>query len=228
MSVFSHLRRIWWRLPAGLRAFGPLARLKSQVKSGMATHDDIYTPAYYMERRQGARQSARIIAQSLVETFHPRDVLDVGSGTGDLVQALLALGVNASGLEYSDAALAICRRENIPVQKFDLEKDQLPSDVRAEIITSAEVAEHLPASCADRYVDLLARATRGVVFTAAIPGQGGTDHVNEQPHAYWIEKFNARGFELDLVTTTHWRDDWQRQGILDHYHKNLMIFRRRI
>jgi SAM-dependent methyltransferase len=226
MSLFLQLRRLWWKLPPAIREFGPLVRFKSQIKGNLATHDEIYTAAYYAERRAGAQVSASIIALSIAQTFKPTDVLDVGAGTGDLVQALRNLNINATGLEYSDAALAVCKTQNIPVQKFDLEHDSLPAGIIPDVVISAEVAEHLPASCADRYVDCLCRARRAVIFTAATPGQGGTDHVNEQPNDYWIAKFTARGFILDPNLTAQWRRAWQSAGALDHYYKNLMIFTR--
>jgi hypothetical protein len=63
-------------------------------------------------------------------------------------------------------------------------------------------------------------------MTAATPGQGGTEHVNEQPNEYWIEKFRHRGFALDRETTDRIRRDWARAETAGFYHSNLMIFRK--
>jgi hypothetical protein len=63
-----------------------------------------------------------------------------------------------------------------------------------------EVAEHLPARTADRYVKLLSSLSSILVFTAAPPGQGGrtaTDHINEQPPWYWMTKYKQLGFRHD-------------------------------
>jgi hypothetical protein len=65
------------------------------------------------------------------------------------------------------------------------------------------------------------------VFTAAHPGQGGTDHVNEQPATYWIAKFAKRGFSSDLDLADRWRKDWEASGqVPEFYSQNLMIFRK--
>jgi hypothetical protein len=87
-----------------------------------------------------------------------------------------------------------------------------------------EVAEHLPASVAGSFVALLCRAAHAVVFTAAVPGQGGSDHVNEQPREYWIARFDARGFAYDGDRTERWREQWRGAGVCRWYHENLMIF----
>jgi hypothetical protein len=89
-----------------------------------------------------------------------------------------------------------------------------------------EVAEHLPEAVADRYVELLTSLSPLVVFTAAPPGQGGSDHVNEQPPSYWILKFQQRDFGHDDGLTRRWRESWEASGVVESwYHQNLMIFR---
>jgi hypothetical protein len=40
-----------------------------------------------------------------------------------------------------------------------------------------------------------------IVWSAAHEGQGGTDHVNEQPPGYWLERFAAEGWKPDDVRT---------------------------
>jgi hypothetical protein len=67
------------------------------------------------------------------------------------------------------------------VFKCNLESDSpMATRLTADLVLSIEVAEHLPGAWADRYVNFLYEiAKRAIVITAAIPGQGGTDHVNE-------------------------------------------------
>ena len=76
------------------------------------------------------------------------------------------------------------------------------------------------------FVDLLSSLSDHVVMTAAPPGQGGTDHVNEQPNSYWIEKFRKRGFRYDETLTQRTRTDWKEKGAADFYYRNVMIFAR--
>lgn len=131
------------------------------------------------------------------------------------------------GLEYSEAGLAYCRRRRLDVAKFDLELDSFTPNRTFDTAVSMEVAEHLPETVADRYVDLLSSLAPWIVFTAAAPGQGGTDHVNEQPASYWIDKFQARGFCFVEDRSHEWREEWEKSGdVADWYYKNLMILRR--
>jgi hypothetical protein len=129
------------------------------------------------------------------------------------------------GLDYSDAALAMCRDRGLEVRKFDLEGDTASIDWKADLAISTKVAEHLPERCANDYVGLLSlMATRFVVMTAARPGQGGTDHVNEQPNEYWIGKFETCGLSHRLDLTESFRKDWRDKGVDMHRASNVMVF----
>ncbi len=99
--------------------------------------------------------------------------------------------------------------------------------IGADLVISTEVAEHLPESAADRFVELLTSVAPAAVVTAALPGSGGKDHVNEQPNAYWVAKFAARGFTLHEELTTRLRDEWRDAGVDQVFYKSLMIFRQR-
>jgi cyclopropane fatty-acyl-phospholipid synthase-like methyltransferase len=232
MSVFSVLRRAWHIVPAPVRAraarMGPVRRAKLVVRPTQSdVHNDIYNAEYYRDVDATTGKSAPAIARSIVRDLAPRTLLDVGCGTGAMLDALRAQSVDGLGLEYSEAGLAYCRARKLRVAKFDLEAEQLaPPATPFDVVLSAEVAEHLPASLADRYLDVLVGQGSTIVFTAATPGQGGTDHVNEQPHAYWIERFACRGFTLDEPLSLAWRAEWAASDVAWWYSKNLMIFRR--
>jgi SAM-dependent methyltransferase len=230
-SAYHIVRGIWRRMPRWVRRIGevpPLSLLRRRTALAMmrrARHQEIYDEAYYKHR--SADSSAAVIARSVVADLRPRRVIDVGCGTGELLDRLREQGVAGVGLEYSDAALRICRGKGLDVRSFDLERDAGPDLRGFDLALSTEVAEHLPASCADRYVDLLCGAADVVAFTAATPGQGGTDHVNEQPHEYWLDKFAARGFDFDEALSQRWRTRWEEEGAQPWYHRNVMVVRRR-
>jgi len=84
---------------------------------------------------------------------------------------------------------------------------------------SVEVAEHLPHEVADGFVKLLTDHADYVVFSAAIPHQGGSRHINEQWPDYWVSRFAQKGFILhDILRWCIWNDarvqPWYRQNIL--------------
>lgn len=191
-------------------------------------HDVLYTANYFAGLEESAAPSAPIIARTLVETFHPRRVIDVGCGSGNVLLALRALGCEVVGLEYAQAAIARCRARGLDVRSFDLEKDNWEHEsLEFDVAVSLEVAEHLPAALADRYVGLLSALAPTIVFTAAYPGQGGRDHVNEQPPSYWIQKFAAHGFVENDRVAAAWRQAWQESNqVAPWYVSNLMLFQK--
>jgi SAM-dependent methyltransferase len=208
----------------------PLSRQILRVKASLerkAAHDELYDSVYYERQEDEMRLSARGIAASIVERLpEVRSVVDVGCGSGAVMDMLRERGLSVRGLDYSEAALRICRDKGLDVLKFDLEQGGDAPQLAADLALSTEVAEHLPPEAADSYVDFLVGVADIVVVTAATPGQGGTDHVNEQPNAYWIGKFAARGFAHDPADTQSWREDWRARNVDVHRSKNVMIFRR--
>jgi SAM-dependent methyltransferase len=142
-----------------------------------------------------------ILADTLARAVAFESVLDLGCGTAFLLARLAALGKRVAGLEGSAEALEFVPaevREAIVIGDLTAPR-QLG---RHDLVICTEVAEHLPARDAEVLLDAICGACAGwVFFTAAVPGQGGFGHVNEQPHAYWIERFERRGVRLDPART---------------------------
>jgi len=84
----------------------------------------------------------------------------------------------------------------IPKKNFRAHDLSTPLDLkkRFDLVQTLEVAEHLPANKAELFVDNLVRHGDVILFSAAVPHQGGEHHVNEQPPEYWRRKFAARGY----------------------------------
>ncbi|HQY88687.1 MAG TPA: methionine biosynthesis protein MetW [Tepidisphaeraceae bacterium] len=194
-----------------------------------ANHDELYDEKYFLDQEAEMAISGKGIAESLVTHFpflKTGTLLDVGCGNGAVMAALKTIGVSANGLEYAEAAINRCIDKGLSVHKFDIESD-VAYDTPADIVLSTEVAEHLPETCADRYINLMTRlAKRNVVMTAATPGQGGTDHVNEQPNSYWIARLEVRGFRYLQGMTDEFRRDWAARGVDRHRSSNVMVFER--
>jgi SAM-dependent methyltransferase len=154
----------------------------------------VYNDTFFDYIDSGARSSARRLIGHLGPLLHPSSVLDLGSGRGvwlaEWQQAGVAevLGVDGS---YVD-------REQLAVSPTDFMAADLTEPVetgrRFDLAQSLEVGEHLPKSASETLVDSLTRASDRVLFSAAVPGQGGEFHVNEQPLAFWQELFAARGY----------------------------------
>jgi SAM-dependent methyltransferase len=152
----------------------------------------------YVEVR--GRRSAEIVIGLVRRYLHVSSVLDVGCGRGVWIDEWRQAGVDdVLGIDgsYVDLNRLAVPREQMATldisQPFRLER-------RFDLVQSLEVGEHIPAANADIFVDNLVAHGDIVMFSAAVPGQGGEFHVNEQPYEYWRDKFAARKFFLfDLV-----------------------------
>lgn len=195
-----------------------------------ADYDEIYDQKYYTDGLDATyKRSCEVIAESIVEVFAPKSAVDVGCGIGLLLIELKRRGVACSGLEYSSAALNICAQNGLEVTKFDLRHDILPKDLKADVVISTEVAEHLAEDYADRFVDILCAIADDVVITAAEPAVtyiGDHTHVNEQPKEYWIDKFTDKGFKYNENISTQFRTKWKECEVSPWFVHHLMVFRK--
>jgi SAM-dependent methyltransferase len=180
-----------------------------------------FPPDWYAARRERARSSATAVVPWLRELVAPSSVVDVGCGTGSWLASFQEEGVrDVLGVDGSHVAQAGLE---IPVELFrahDLTQP-LELDRRFDLTLCVEVGEHLPATAADTLVESLTRAAPCVVFSAAIPHQGGHDHMNEQWPDYWKQKFEARQFQVvDCFRARFWDDDRVRY----FYAQNLFLY----
>lgn len=167
--------------------------------------------------------SAAKIVPFLVEVLAPRSVVDVGCGMGAFLEPFIDAGVDdVLGVDgdYVDRA-----RLQIPPDRFrvvDLEH-HLDLGRSFDLALCFEVAEHLPESAGGRLIALLAAVAPAVAFSAAVPGQGGNDHVNEQWPDYWIERFASHGFvAVDCLR----RRFWDVSDVAPYYAQNAFLFLR--
>lgn len=156
-----------------------------------------YDREFYRYISQGAVHSARQMLPLLVSRLPapPARVLDVGCGAGAWLSVWKEQGAEVTGLDgdYVDRReLLIDAGEFMPCdisRGFDLQR-------RFDVVQCLEVAEHLPADTAPILVESLCRHAPAILFSAATPGQGGENHINEQPYAYWRDLFAAQGYAM--------------------------------
>ena len=178
-----------------------------------------YNPKFYRDLAS-AQESAREILPLVLDAVKPASVIDIGCGTGNWLAIAHELGVpEILGIDRSWAKSQLA----IPPEKF-IEHDlstPLKLDRRFDLALSLEVAEHLPASAARVFVQSLCNAADVVVFSAAIPGQGGRRHVNEQWPAYWAELFQDARYDCyDFLRPRIWNNP----RVTWHYAQNSLLF----
>jgi len=153
-----------------------------------------YDRSFFRYVDETALASAEVIVPIVVGALHCRSVLDVGCGTGAWLSVYARRGVEdvvgADGDYVQRDMLMIAADRFVSTDLthgFDFGR-------QFDLVQSLEVAEHLPASASDRLVDTLCSHAGTILFSAAVPGQGGEHHVNEQPYERWRARFAARGF----------------------------------
>ena len=79
-------------------------------------------------------------------------------------------------------------------------KRAIEIDREFDLVVSLEVAEHLPEECAKIFIKSLTKLGPVILFSAAIPFQGWTNHLNEQWPDYWANYFKDNGYEaIDCI-----------------------------
>jgi SAM-dependent methyltransferase len=161
---------------------------------------------FYEWMRVGSRRSAGVIVPFLMELLKPRSVLDAGCGTGSWLKVFQEQGVadfvglDNEGVPQSLLEIAPHRFRAVDLSReFDLER-------RFDLALCLEAAHYIPAGSAGPLVACLTRHAPAVLFSAAIPGQGGGGQ-NQQWPEYWAEHFDAHGYAcIDCVRPRIWHD----------------------
>jgi SAM-dependent methyltransferase len=191
---------------------------------------DLYTQNFYDKWARITKKSAEAIVPLVLDLVPARSVLDVGCGAGHWLRAFKDRGV-ADVLGFDG--------EYVPMDVLGLD-EFFACDLRRplhgdesvfagtfagvngaiwDLAISLEVAEHLPIERAASFVEDLTRFAPLVLFSAAIPGQDGTGHINCQWASWWVELFARRGFKCyDPIRPLIWNNPeiawWYRQNIL--------------
>ena len=176
----------------------------------------LYGEEFFVGRATTVLMSAAAVVPLIIDYLGPRSVLDIGCGKGEWVHTFVAHGVDeAFGVDISSP-------EGHRFMKHDL---RCPLDLNRDfdLAMCLETGEHLPEDAADTLVDSCTRHAPTVVFSAAVPGQEGTGHINCQPHEYWHEKFAARGYGMSDPFRPHLAGD---PRVSPWYANNLFLYER--
>lgn len=186
-------------------------KLKSEKEPIMST----YSEHFYEIIRTGASSSADTVAPLVADIFQPSSVVDIGCGEGHWAKAFEDLGCDVTGVDGSYVKSPV-------IDNFisaNLEKEFPKFDKKFDLAVSLEVAEHLSPERAEDFADYYCSLSDNLMFSAAIKGQGGVHHVNEQWHPFWLEKFAKRGFKFQTgalrwiiwdVASVEW---WYKQNL---------------
>ena len=182
---------------------------------------EIYDREFFERLREDSLKSADEIVPDVADLINPKSVVDVGCGVGRFLLVFLkngakdVLGIDGNWINPSDLEIPskffLAHDLNCPLflgKKFDL-------------VVSLEVAEHLFENSAETFIDTLTSLGDIILFSAAIPGQRGTNHLNEQWPEYWVSRFSKRGYTaFDFLR----KKMWKNKNIAAWYRQNLLLF----
>jgi hypothetical protein len=143
-------------------------------------------------------------------------VIDVGGGEGWWAAEFALLGARAVCIDDGSASEPADRVLHV---RHDVSAG-VPAHLGTfDLALCLEVLEHLDRDAGDRLVGRLCELAPSILFSAAVPGQGGHGHVNEQWPNYWVERFQDRRFRCSgALRWMFWNDEtveyWYRQNLL--------------
>ena len=186
-----------------------------------------YAELFFRYQREGSKRSARRLLPEVIDPLGVRSVLDIGCGAGAWVAACKDLGVSDGwGVDgaYLERSLLLFEQS-----KFQAKDITQPFDLGRtfDLVLCLEVAEHVPKAAVESLVDNIVRHGKKVLFSAAPPGQGGEDHINEQPYEYWRDLFAKRRYRMfDFVrpgiVNAEQIEPWYRYNVMFFAHDDII------
>ncbi len=179
-----------------------------------------YTDNFFAELSWSLK-SAEHIVPLILDLIHPKSVIDLGCGTGDFLHVFRENGVE--DILGVDGEWVPRNKLHIPEKFFqsaDLQR-AFKLNRKFDLVISLEVAEHLPAESAKTFVESLTNLGPVILFSAAIPFQGGINHMNEQWPEYWVKLFKQKDYvPVDCIR----KKIWNNKEVGMWYTNNILLF----
>jgi SAM-dependent methyltransferase len=181
----------------------------------------LYPRSYFASRRSTSLRSAREVVPLVVDVLRPNSVIDVGCGTGSWLAVFRECGVDdVMGVDGA----------HVPRDMLEIPEDRFTcADLNGPLVLgrsfdlamSLEVAEHLRPAAGETFVTSLIGLAPVVLFSAAIPFQGGKRHLNEQWQDYWAQLFAT----ADYIPVDYLRPQiWSNPHVASYYAQNTLLF----
>lgn len=179
-----------------------------------------YDAHFYRFLASFAVRSAEHIVPLVRDLTPVTSVADFGCGQGAWLSVWRNTGASVMGV---DGPSVDAQQLMIDAHEFRTADLGQPIDLgrRFDLVQSLEVAEHLPPESAPGFIETLTTHGPLVMFSAAVPGQGGEHHINEQRLEYWREKFSDRGYvAIDCIRP----QILENPGIERWYRYNIVLY----
>jgi hypothetical protein len=159
-----------------------------------------------------------------ISTFlKPSSFLDFGCSTGLYLREVQSRmpTVHAIGFEFSQEAVesALCKN----IFKVDLTEPVQIERRPNTLGLCLEVLEHIEDRYWEPVLENMTKSCDKIIFSAAVPGQGGVGHINCRPKIDWINRFHKLGWVVDLDSTKHLLQYMQSGYHMGWFTNNVMI-----
>lgn len=185
------------------------------------TETQPYSKDWFEKQKHGAFKSAEIVLPIVIDLVSPKSVVDVGCGVGMWLACFQTLGVK--DILGIDGDYIKSEQLHIPKESFQTIDISKPFNInkKTDLAMSLEVGEHLPETSAESFVESITRIAPVVLFSAAIPHQPGTAHINGQWPEYWAKLFKKFGY---IPVDTVRRRVWTNPNVAYWYAQNTIIY----
>jgi SAM-dependent methyltransferase len=183
-----------------------------------------YDKAFYASQSGSSFQAAMEMLPPVMARLNAKSVFDLGCGVGTWLSAAQQAGatriLGVDGPWVDRDALAIDKNS---FRHVELETGSWHVDERFDLAISVEVLEHLTDAAGKASIGALCSLTDAVLFSAAIPEQRGSNHINERWQSYWAREFASHGFEACLFPR---EVTWDNTSIPFWYRQNIVLYAR--
>jgi len=164
-----------------------------------------------------------LLVPEILKMLNPKSVVDIGCGLATFLSIFKRYGVSdILGIDGKWVNKELLFKNINPNEFLEQDLEQLfILKKKYDLVLSLEVAEHIHQNYADIFVENLVNSGEVILFSAAIPNQGGQNHINEQWLSYWEEKFSKFNYKiLDVIRPII----WDNSEIFWWYKQNTVLF----
>lgn len=185
----------------------------------------LYDKNFFIDSNKLKVSSAQKLAKIINENFIFHSVFDIGCGIGLYLNEFFKLNKEVLGCDFSLDGIGMSPKE-FTIFYADITKPIILNR-KYDLVICFEVAEHINERYSAQLVSNCIKNGKIILFTAAVPGQGGVGHINEKPKLFWIKLFKKFNFEYNENLSRKVRTIMESDDIVQWLAKNFMCFQSR-
>ena len=182
----------------------------------------MYNSNFFSQIESGSKGSAKILVPLVLNRIKPKSVIEFGCGHGNwAVEFLRNASLTYIGVDGGDISLQEIQFDKTMFIPADLNKPFFIG--KYDLAVCLETAEHLLPISSKILVETLTKSSDTILFSAGLPGQGGTGHINERWLSFWVDLFASYGF---FIEDTIRKEIWDLEKVEYWYRQNMVIFKK--